>query len=120
MFEPGVVRDLMAGEWMGTNAHDATVQISWAINWLLPLTMAFLTLVLSDAANRWTNVVVGAIFASGAIGTVGVASGIPVLALYSALGALLIAWHVWKWPRAVHEDVTARAKEVREQSTEGR
>jgi divalent metal cation (Fe/Co/Zn/Cd) transporter len=68
--------------------------------------MAFLTLVLKDAANRRTNAVVGAIAAVSAIlslfglmgGSFGV--GVTLLALVGSLVGLLIVWHAWKWPRS--------------------
>jgi hypothetical protein len=105
MFEPGAIRDLMDGEWLGANARSAGVQIILAVNLLGPMVMAFLTLVLKDAANRRTNAVVGSVAAVNVVfslfglldGTFG--AGVIVVALVEGLVALLVIWHAWKWPR---------------------
>ncbi len=52
LFQPGVIRGLMAGQLWGANTHSAGVQINFALSWLIPMAMAYLTLVLKDAANR--------------------------------------------------------------------
>lgn len=105
MFEAGAIRDLMAGEWLGVNAHGAGVQISMAFNLLAPMAMAFLTLVLKDAASRRTNAVVGALTAViavlGLFGLVGgtFGAGVTFSYLVGSLVVLLIVWHAWRWPR---------------------
>jgi hypothetical protein len=60
MFEPGVIRGLMAGQLWGANTHSARAQIYTALYALGPMAMAYLTLVLTDATNRRTNAVLGA------------------------------------------------------------
>jgi ABC-type antimicrobial peptide transport system permease subunit len=63
MFEPGVIRDMMAGKMLGADIHSAGVQISTALYWLAPMALAYLTLVLKDTANRRTNAVASAVTA---------------------------------------------------------
>lgn len=111
MFEPGVLRDLMAGEVEGMDAQSAGLQFLFAVSWLVPLAMAFLTLVLTDVVNRWANVVVGAGFAAwwmfdlvGHLG--GMFGGETLLTLVGSLTLLLIVWHAWKWPQP--SEVTTR------------
>lgn len=106
MFEPGVIRDLRLGEWVGMDARSAGLQVTLVLgNWVLPMVMAFLTLVLNDVANRWANGVVGAVTAVGAVGILvsalggAVGAGVTVAALVGSVVALLIVWHAWKWPR---------------------
>lgn len=104
MFEPGAIRDLMAGEWLGANARSDGVQIVLTTNLIAPMAMAFLTLVLRDAANRWTNAVVGAFAALNVILTLfglldgSFGAGVTMVAFVEGLVALLIVWHAWKWP----------------------
>jgi hypothetical protein len=104
MFEPGVIRGLMAGQLWGANTHSAGVQISTALYALGPMAMAFLTLVLADAASRWTNAVLGAVTAaSGISGLIGQPGGTPggvdFVVIVAIVAALLIVWHAWKWPQ---------------------
>lgn len=114
MFEPGILRDLMAGEVEGMDAQSAGLQFLFAVSWLVPLTMAFLTLVLTDVVNRWANAVIGAVFAAwwmfdlvGHLG--GTFGGESLLTLVGSLSLLLIVWHAWKWPQT--SDTTPRRHE---------
>jgi hypothetical protein len=65
LFEPGVIRGLMAGELWGANTDSARAQIYTALYALGPMAMAYLTLVLTDEANRRTNAVLGAVTGGG-------------------------------------------------------
>jgi hypothetical protein len=104
MLGPGVLRGLMAGQLWGWNTHSAAVQINIALFWLIPAAMAYLTLVLNDAASRWTNAVVAAISALFALSTLisqpaGMSAGVNFVGIVGILVALLIIWHAWKGPR---------------------
>jgi hypothetical protein len=104
MFQPGVIRDMMAGQLWGANIHSAEFQISTALYFLLPMALAYLTLVLKDAANRRMNAVVGAVSAlSGIFLLIGqpawMSAGMNFAVIVGILVALLIVWHAWKWPR---------------------
>lgn len=104
MFEPGILRDLMAGEVEGMDASSSGLQFLFAVSWLVPLTMAFLSLVLTGVVGRWVNGVVAAVFAAwwildlvGHLG--GTFGGESLLTLVGSLSLLLIVWHAWKWPQ---------------------
>ena len=104
MFEPGVIRDMMAGKVLGADIHSAGVQISTALYWLAPMALAYLTLVLKDTANRRTNAVAGAVTAVTGISLLigqpaGTSAGENLVLIVVSLVALLIVWHAWKWPR---------------------
>ena len=104
MFEPGGIRGLMAGELWGANTHSAGVQINMALYWLLPMALAYLTLVLKDTANRRMNAVVGAVSAASGISLLigqpaWMSAGANFVVIVGSLVALLIVWHAWKWPR---------------------
>jgi hypothetical protein len=103
MFEPGVIRGLMAGELWGTNTHSAGVQINAALFFLVPMAMAYLTLVLNDAASRWANGVLSALAVVSQISLLigqpaGMSAAVNVVVIVGSLVALLIVWHAWKWP----------------------
>ncbi len=104
LFEPGVGRDLLAGHMYGEDVRSAQVQISTALNWLVPMAMAYLTLVLKDGTNRSTNALLGAGSALYGLSVVfsrqgGTSAGFYFVDAVAILVAVLIAWHAWKWPR---------------------
>jgi hypothetical protein len=123
LFEPGVIRGLMDGQLYGANTHSAEVQINTALFWLGPMVMAFLTLVLKDAASRWANAVVGTITAASAIsGLLGqpswTSAGVNFVMIVASLVALLIVWHAWKWPRGTEVTPPRQGQEPTRQSPE--
>ena len=124
MFQPGVIRDMMAGQLWGADIHSAGVQINIALYWLAPMALAYLTLVLKDTANRRTNAVVGAVTAASGISLLigqpaGMSAGMNFVLIVGSLAALLIVWHAWKWPRPAEvtpsrpsQETTRREHEV--------
>lgn len=117
LFEPGVIRDLMAGEVMGVDVRSGGVQVTTALYWIGPLAMAYLSLVLRDTANRVANGALGAMTASSGISALvaqdGKASGGTVFVLVvGSLVALAIIWHAWKWPSPDHETPLRRREET--------
>ena len=104
--EPGPIGDLTAGQWLTAESQSEAARIGLAINMLVPMVMAFLTVVLRDTANRWTNGVVGSIgsvsmvlnlfgFAGASLG-----AGLISVAIVGTVVGLLIVWHAWKWPES--------------------
>jgi hypothetical protein len=123
MFGPGAIRGLMAGELWGANTHSAEVQIITASYALAPMAMAYLTLVLNDAANRWTNAVLGAVTAVSGISVLtgqpaGTSAGADFAAIVAVLVALLIVWHAWKWPRGAEVTPSRQSHTPSRQSRE--
>jgi hypothetical protein len=124
MFEPGMIRDMMAGKMLGADIHSAGVQINTALYWLAPMALAYLTLVLKDIANRRTNAVAGAVTAATGISLLigqpaGTSAGVNFVLIVVSLVALLIVWHAWKWPRPTevtpsrpNQETTRREHEV--------
>ena len=117
MFQPGVIRDMMAGQLWGANIHSAGVQISMALYWLAPMALAYLTLILKDAANRRMNAVVGAVSAlSGISLLIGqpawMSAGMNFVVIVGILVALLIVWHAWKWPRRAEVTPSRQGQET--------
>jgi len=68
--------------------------------WLIPLTMAFLSLTLKDSANRWANIILSIFYAS--IWVIDMIEGGLLLAQYlinlsMIVVVALIVWYAWKW-----------------------
>lgn len=104
LFSPGVLEDVMAGEIEGMELTQE-LSVFVALFWLIPLTMAFLTLILKEKWNRWTNAVLGAFFTVFGIVDMGehLASGKGVagyvlISIAMLVVTILIIWHAWKWP----------------------
>lgn len=102
---PGLLDDIASGEVEGMKI-DATILIFMALFWLVPLTMAFLTLVLRDPINRYANAIVGIVatamwawdFAEH-LSTGLEISGEPLVVVTLIIAGLLIVWHAWRWPK---------------------
>ena len=124
MFQPGVIRDMMAGQLWGADIHSAGSQIGTAFYFLAPMALAYLTLVLRDTANRRMNAVLGAVSALSGIGALidqpaWMSAGMNFVFIVGILISLLIVWHAWKWPRPAEvtpsrpgQETTRREHEV--------
>ena len=124
MFQPGVIRDMMAGKMLGADIHSAGVQISMAFYSLAPMALAYLTLVLKDTANRRMNAVVGAVSALSGISLligqpVWMSAGMNFVVIVGLLVALLIVWHAWKWPRPTEVTPSRPSQETTRREHEG-
>jgi len=100
IMEPGIIVQLMAGEAEGQKIGPELI-LFFAILMLVPLMMAFLSLILKDSMNRRLNIIVGAVFA--AIWFVGVVDsalsaywGEALMTLSAVMASALIVWHAWK------------------------
>ena len=101
---PGYIGEIMGGELEGVPISEGYLLVL-AVTWLIPLTMAFLSLTLKDSINRWANLIVGM-----ALTALQILSSVFKLLIRGqlALGlievsrtvvAALIAWYAWKWPK---------------------
>jgi hypothetical protein len=99
LLSPGTIKELLE-----TRADTGTTPII-AVLFFIPFIMAWLSLTLKDSANRWTNLVLGILFAVFFIVQfIGyAAAGTPTIRLIDILFAfvviLLIVWYAWKWPK---------------------
>jgi hypothetical protein len=104
MMEPGVVKDLLDNGTLpgGEKPTPGSLIMLGTLFWLVPLLLAFLTLVLTDSVNRWVSGVVGLalglmwgseLFAGEEFG------GAALVSVAAAVVGLLIVWHAWKWPK---------------------
>jgi hypothetical protein len=102
IMEPGVISQAIAGKLPNGEDITATITIMFALFWLIPLTMAFLTLAVDASIGRPANlilgVVAGLIWFSDFFEGQGFSGGSVVVGVMVIAG-LLISWHAWKWPR---------------------
>ena len=99
--EPGV----LAGEMSGYVA-DGTIKITagfllgTAIMFEIPFLMIVLSWVLKYRANRWANIIAGALFIVTQISSLFLGTPSPMYIFYTTIeiaGLLLIVWYAWKW-----------------------
>ena len=65
--EPGILEQIMTtGKMVNGKLTEGTI-VSFALWWLVPLSMAFLTQILSYSLNRWVNIILGVICALATI-----------------------------------------------------
>jgi hypothetical protein len=61
--EPGILNQIMTtGEMVNGKLTEGTI-VSFALWWLIPLSMAFLTQILKHALNRWLNMILSVLCA---------------------------------------------------------
>jgi len=102
--EPGVLAELVEeGTIEGMQVDPELLLVGAAIDILIPLVMAFLSLTLQGSINRWLNIIVGGIYAVLESITLleeltaGTPTGYVILMLIAAVVALvLIVWYAWK------------------------
>ena len=102
--EPAVLAELLEeGTIEGKQVGPELLLAGAAIDILVPLVMAFLSLTLKGSINRWLNIIVGGIYAVLESITLleeltaGTPSGYVILMLIAAVVALvLIVWYAWK------------------------
>ena len=101
LMEPGVLDGIMAGEVLGMQITPEILLIA-AIERLVPLVMAFLSLTLKDSMNRWSNIIVGIVYTALSIISLNGASAQMILMWVSAaVATALIVWYAWKFKRNV-------------------
>ena len=101
---PGYIGEIMAGELEGVPISEGYLLVL-ALFWLIPLTMAFLSLTLKDSTNRWANIIVGIalvalhIFSSSFKLLIRGQLALGLIEVSRTVVAVLIVWYAWKWPK---------------------
>ena len=104
--EPGIIKQIMTTGEMITEKLSEGNLIFFALYWLIPLSMAFLTQILKYSLNRWLNFVLGLVFAIFTIyyfishliqGWFTVANFL--ILIFSFVITVLIVWYSWKLPK---------------------
>lgn len=103
--EPGILEQIMTtGEMISEKLSVENIAF-FALWWIVPLSMAFLTQLLRHSLNRWANLILGITFALFTIyyflnhlitGWFTVANLLILIFLFVV--AVLIAWYGWKLP----------------------
>jgi len=104
LYIPGFVEDLIAGTIVGEKEVAAMIILTGILTVIPPL-MAVLSITLKDKANRWTNIIVGIVWAFLSLVAIGeylmmqnvAYSGLILIGIVELLVAALITWTAWKW-----------------------
>jgi len=102
IFEPGALQQFLSTGEIGGMKMGPEILLIGAIEIVLvPFVMAFLTLILKDLMNRWSNIILGIVYTVLGVLTFGEALG--KLSAYGTLmtfliliTAPLIVWYAWK------------------------
>jgi hypothetical protein len=101
--EPGVLQTFISTGEIGGIKITSELLLVFAVLILVPLIMAFLSLTLKDAANRWANIIVGVVYTVFQLFAWAELMGSPspyayaiLLELTKVLVPALIVWYAWK------------------------
>jgi hypothetical protein len=99
--EPGVLEAFLSTGTIGGIVIGPEVLLLFAVLVLVPLMMAFLSLILNGSTNRWSNITLGIVFT--VLGLIDLAetaanpSAWAILIGLSEIAAtMLIVWYAWK------------------------
>ena len=109
-FRPGFIEDVMAGEVFAFEINQLFL-LAISIYVALPALMVVLSLILKPRLNRWSNIVLGGIYAATILlSTIGEDYVYYFfLSVLEAAIALLIVWYAWKWPEQSTASITSRS-----------
>jgi hypothetical protein len=109
-FRPGFIEDVMAGEVFAFEINQVFL-LAISIYVAIPALMVVLSLSLKPSVNRWSNIVLGGIYAvTILLSTIGEGYGYYIfLSVLEGAIALLIVWYAWRWPEHQIGLVTSRS-----------
>ena len=101
--EPGAIQQIMTGVIEGWEMGPG-ILLFMALMFLVPLVMAFLTLILKDSIDRPLNIIMGIVFTGlnifDFIGHLAHPSVHAILLVGSTIVVtILIVWHAWNWSK---------------------
>ena len=103
LMKPGVLQQIMAGNIEGLQITPEILLV-YAVLFLFPLVMAFLSLTLKDSINRWANIIMGIVGA--VLSLVGLSEELAQPYAYAILIWItkiavdaLIVWYAYKLPK---------------------
>jgi hypothetical protein len=102
-YESGVIEQIIVGELEGTKLTPGLLLL-FAVFFLIPLTMALLSLTLKDSLNRRVNMILGIILAG--LSLIELYQQIVIQSAWAILLSVvagfvpaLVFWYAWKWPK---------------------
>ena len=99
LYQPGKLQEILgAGMPFGAISQGALLGMSAVM--IIPSLMPFLSLVLPAGANRWMNIVFGAVYS--VIMMVVIRGGWHYYVLFGLIEialTVLIVWYAWTWPK---------------------
>ena len=103
LLEPGMLEKLMTGSVGGIQITLATL-LGGAILMETAIAMILLSRILKYRANRWANIIVGAIHTAAVLLSMLVGEGAPApyymfLITIEVACTLFIIWYAWTWPK---------------------
>ena len=98
---PGVAEGMKIGGMYEGIVVTEELLLFFTILWLIPLTMAFLSLILKDIVNRWANIILSIFWIL--IWIMDMIEGGLLLAQYLIIISMIVVvviiiWHAFKWP----------------------
>ena len=99
LYQPGQLRGMLQGDGpIGPTSQGTLVAVSLLM--AIPSLMVFLPIVLPPTFNRWTNIVLGLLYAVIVGLTMPGSWAFYLFFSVVEIGlSLLIAWYAWSWPR---------------------
>jgi len=104
VYEPGALQKTLSGE--TTLSTKGAIGEAFA-SWLIPLTMAFLSVTLGDLANRNLNMVLGGLYTLLGIIHIAICPIVHIknkpsvnqllISISTIVVAALIFWYAWNW-----------------------
>ncbi len=101
--EPGVIDEIRAGEFLGVVVGPELLLLG-AVIYLVPLAMAFLSLTFKGSINRWTNLILGAVYSVYGLTQIIEQAAEPsayrmLMTILMVVFSALIVWLAWKRPK---------------------
>jgi Family of unknown function (DUF6326) len=99
LYQPGKLQEIIAGR-MPFGAISQGALLGMAAVMIIPSLMPFLSLVLPAGANRWMNIVFGAVYS--VIMILAIRGGWHFYILFGLIEiilTILIVWYAWTWPK---------------------
>jgi hypothetical protein len=100
-FRPGIIDDIKGEKIAGFHIDQVYLQ-AVSLYILIPCIMVFLSITLRPAVSRWTNVILGVVYAASIVVSCIGETWVYYISMSIAETALLllIVWYAWTWPKA--------------------